>query len=243
MNNLCEQISSWIKEEVISAQRDGAVLGLSGGLDSAVVAVLAKEALGDKVLCLILPCESPEADIRDAERLSKAFGLRTEKIDLTGIYRSLIEILPRAGLIARANLKPRLRMVVLYYFANRLNYLVLGSGNRSELAVGYFTKYGDGACDLLPLGGLYKSQVRSLARKLSIPEHIISKPPSAGLWSGQTDEGELGIGYEELDQILTQLDEGGRLEGLPEKRIGLVKRLQVRSRHKRNLPKIFIPQL
>lgn len=243
MGDLRGQISSWIKEEVYSAQRNGAVLGLSGGLDSAVVAVLAKEALGDKALSLILPCESREEDIRDAELLSKAFGLRTEKIDLTRIYHSLLELLPEAGLIARANLKPRLRMVVLYYFANRLNYLVLGSGNRSELAVGYFTKYGDGACDLLPLGGLYKSQVRSLAQELSIPEQIISKPPSAGLWPGQTDEGELGIGYEALDQILAQLDEGGRPEGLPEERIGLVESLQARSRHKRSLPKIFTPRL
>jgi len=109
---------------------------------------------------------------------------------------------PTARRLAEANLKVRLRMLTLYYFANQLNYIVVGSGNRSELAVGYFTKYGDGGVDILPLGNLVKAQVKELASFLGIPQEIIDKPPSAGLWEGQTDEGELGFSYDELDRYL-----------------------------------------
>jgi len=127
---------------------------------------------------------------------------------LDPVFDAVKKALPSAGFdaetekLAQANLKPRLRMLTLYYLANRLGYLVVGSGNRSELEVGYFTKYGDGGVDILPLGNLLKSEVWELARYLGIPEEIISKPPSAGLWPGQTDEGELGISYEELDRYL-----------------------------------------
>jgi NAD+ synthase len=133
--------------------------------------------------------------------------------------------------LARANLKPRLRMAALYYHANALNYLVVGTGNRSELELGYFTKYGDGGVDLLPLGGLVKGQVRELARFLGVPEPIVTRPPTAGLWEGQTDEGELGLTYEQIDRYLT----GGPVPEEVRRRIEALGRA---SAHKRALPPV-----
>jgi NAD+ synthase len=136
--------------------------------------------------------------------------------------------------LAIANLKPRLRMLTLYYFANKLNYLVVGTGNKSELTMGYFTKYGDGGVDILPLGDLLKSEVKQLAVELNVPHEIINKAPSAGLWAGQTDEGEMGITYAELDKILS-----GDLAGIGKNKIELVNKRKTQSHHKRNLPEIF----
>jgi NAD+ synthase len=133
-----------------------------------------------------------------------------------------------------ANLKPRLRMLTLYYFANKLNYLVVGTGNKSELTMGYFTKYGDGGVDILPLGDLLKTEINKLAAELGVPREIIDKPPSAGLWAGQTDEGEMGITYAELDKILS-----GEPKGILQEKIDLVKSREALSRHKRALPDIF----
>jgi len=232
------KIVRWIKLQVRQARSKGVVLGLSGGVDSSIVAALAKRALGRKrVLCLILPIHSHPQDLRDARLVAKKFGLRTEQIDLSGIYDRLIRILPAAVPLARANLKPRLRMLVLYYFANRFNYLVCGTGNRSELMAGYFTKYGDGAADILPLGRLLKKQVRSLAENLGIPVHIITKPPSAGLWLGQTDEAEMGITYPELDSILERLAQK-RKQVAEKAKVDKVKAMIERSRHKRQAPMV-----
>jgi NAD+ synthase len=137
--------------------------------------------------------------------------------------------------LATANLKPRLRMATLYYYANKLNYLVIGTGNRSELAMGYFTKYGDGGVDLLPLGNLLKTKVRELAKELKVPQEIIDRPPSAGLWHGQTDEGEMGISYAELDNILC-----GNLKGINTKKVRLVKGRQRACQHKCEPAQIFL---
>ena len=145
--------------------------------------------------------------------------------------------MPKASNLAKANLKPRLRMLVLYYFANKLNYLVCGTGNKSEIMAGYFTKHGDGATDILPIGDLLKKEVRKLAKELGIPEHIITKPPTAGLWPGQTDEGEMGITYPELDDILERL-ENKRKQVLPKKKVDKVKEMIKSSEHKRQGPKI-----
>jgi len=202
-----KKITGWIKKQLKQAQAKGIVLGLSGGVDSALVAALAKEAAGSKrVLGLFMPVHSHKQDLRDAMLVARKLGIKTKLIDLSAIYDALIRILPPAGRKAEANLKPRLRMAVLYYFANKLNYLVSGTGNKSELMVGYFTKHGDGATDILPIGDLLKKDVRSLALNLRIPRHIIAKPPTAGLWQGQTDEGEMGITYPELDAILEGLE-------------------------------------
>jgi len=233
-----KKIVLWIKKQLKDSGAKGIVLGLSGGIDSALVAVLAKEAAGKKrVLALILPCQSQKEDLKDARLVAKTLGIKTEQIGLSKIYNDLIKILPKANNLALANLKPRLRMAVLYYFANKLNYLVCGTGNKSEIMVGYFTKHGDGATDILPIGDLTKTQVRALAKELGIPQRIISRPPTAGLWPGQTDEGEMGITYPELDDILERLKNKKRQVASMAK-VNKVKEMIKRSEHKRQGPKI-----
>lgn len=233
-----KRIIRWIRKQVKQTKAKGLAVGLSGGVDSAVVAALAKEAVGrERVLALILPCHSQARDARDARLAAKKIGIETRKLNLSDIYDSFIKNLPKSDSLARANLKPRLRMSVLYYFANHLNYLVCGTGNKSELMVGYFTKYGDGAADILPIGDLLKRQVRILAEELMIPELIINKPPTAGLWPGQTDEGEIGITYNELDDILERMERKGR-QVLSIDKVKKVKRMVKRFVHKREGPKI-----
>ena len=233
-----KKIIRWIKKELKGAGAGGIVLGLSGGIDSSVVAALAKEAAGRKrVFGLFMPINSHAGDLRDAKLVAKKLGIKSRLIDLSAIYDSLIKILPAAGALAKANLKPRLRMAVLYYFANKLNYLVSGTGNKSELMAGYFTKHGDGATDILPIGGIFKKQVKVLARELKIPQHIIDKAPSAGLWQGQTDEGEMGITSRELDGILERLEKKQKqIAGVA--RVEKVKAMVKKSEHKRDGPRI-----
>lgn len=235
-----EGISNWLKIKAKEAGAQGLLVGLSGGIDSAVTAFLIKKAAGENHLALIMPCESREEDIKDAYLLASTLGLKTQEINLNPIFYELKKQLPEGNQIAYANLKPRLRMLTLYFFANNLNYLVVGTGNKSELQVGYFTKYGDGGVDLLPLGNLYKTEVRALAKHLGIPEKIISKPPSAGLWEGQTDEGELGISYAKLDAILNALEKGDT-QGFDREVLDLVSEKIKKARHKLSLPPIFKP--
>ncbi len=235
---LSERISRWICDQVEAAGAAGVLVGLSGGIDSAVVAVLAQRAMGDHVLGLLLPCYSLPADERDAMMIADAFGIRRERVDLSPVYETFSQQLPEAGEMCRANLKPRLRMAALYYYANKLNYLVAGTGNKSERLMGYFTKFGDGGADLLPLGDLTKSQVRKLAEELKIPQRIIERPPSAGLWSGQTDEEDMNIRYEDLDKIIVSLEKRKEAK-FPKAQLSYVKGMVARSRHKRSTPPIF----
>jgi NAD+ synthase len=235
---LSERITRWIRDQVEAAGAAGVVVGLSGGIDSAVVAVLAKRAMGDNVLALLLPCRSLVEDERDALLVADTFGIRRERVDLSPVYDSFICQLPDAGEMCQANLKPRLRMTALYYFANKLNYLVAGTGNKSERLMGYFTKFGDGGADFLPLADLTKSQVRKLAEELGIPPRVIDRPPSAGLWAGQTDEEEMNIRYEELDKIIISLEKREESK-LQRTQLSYVKGMIARSRHKRNIPPIF----
>lgn len=230
------KIVHWLRNKVEEAGAKGLVLGISGGLDSSITAVLVKRAVGDNHLALILPCHSSPVDLEHANLLAQTFALKTETVDLTPVYDLLLTILPPGTPMARANLKPRLRMLTLYYYANTFNYLVVGTGNKSELQVGYFTKYGDGGVDLLPIGNLYKTQLREFARYLGIPLEIIEKPPSAGLWEGQTDEGEMGITYSELDSILKALEKGEADDSSP--LVLKVKGMVKSSAHKRALPPI-----
>ena len=227
------KIVSWIKQKVKDSGAKGIVLGLSGGIDSAVVAALAKEAVGkNNLLVLFMPCNSNAQDLKDAKLVAHKLGLKFKLVDLSAVYNNFLKVLPGSISLARGNLKPRLRMSTLYYFANKLNYLVCGTGNKSELLVGYFTKYGDGGVDILPIADLFKRQVRRLARELKIPLEIITKPPTAGLWYGQTDEGEMGITYNELDDILDRFcNHKEQIAG--NNKVNKVIRMYKNSEHKR----------
>jgi NAD+ synthase len=216
-------IAAWMKQRVSEAGAHGIVVGLSGGVDSAVVLRLAQMACPGAVVGVLMPCHSDPRDEADARLVADAFQVATVRVDLAPSYDHFVsdlvgalrqlpkDIVPAADESADpkarmplANVKPRLRMATLYYVANTLNYLVAGTGNRSELTIGYFTKYGDGGVDLLPIGTLLKSEVRALARELGVPEPVITKAPSAGLWLGQTDEGEMGFTYADLENYLTK---------------------------------------
>jgi len=205
---LAEKLILWIRDKVLAAGCKGVVVGISGGLDSSVLAVLCHRALPQSVLGVLMPCYSNQEDIDHARIVAGQFAIPIKAVFLDSVYDTLLKALPSdrvdAGInrLVEGNLKARLRMLTLYYFANQLKYIVAGSGNRSELSIGYFTKYGDGGVDILPLGSLVKGQVKKLGSFLGIPQLIIDKPPSAGLWQGQTDEGELGLNYDELDDYL-----------------------------------------
>ena len=227
------KIVSWIKQQVKNSGSKGIVIGLSGGIDSAVVAALCKEAVGkNNLLVLFMPCNSNIQDLKDAKIVVNKLGLKSKLVDLSGVYNNFLKVLPEAGSLARGNIKPRLRMSALYYFANKLNYLVCGTGNKSELLVGYFTKYGDGGVDILPIADLFKRQVRRLAQELGIPQSIITKPPTAGLWQGQTDEGEMGITYNELDDVLDRLC-NKKKQIASSSKVNKIKKMYRNSEHKR----------
>lgn len=243
---LAERITNWIKKQVRSAGAQGVVVGLSGGVDSSVVGVLSKRAFPEAVLGLIMPCFSNPLDLEHAQLVAERFDIQTRLVDLSSIFAQLAGLLEARpytkgeASLAISNIKPRLRMITLYYFANKFNYLVAGTGNKSEMTMGYFTKYGDGGVDALPLGGLLKSQVRQLAGQIGIPEQIVDKPPSAGLWAGQTDEGEMDITYDQLDKIISGLERND-LSGCDRMMVERVEGAMRRSQHKRQLPPIFEP--
>lgn len=204
-----QNISEFLKDILVDSKAEGLILGLSGGLDSTTVAYIsAKKVQKDKILGLIMPSKTTAAeDIDDAQGVAKKLGIKTEIIPIDKLIEPFGNLCvhsnsPYYNKMAHANLKARIRMMILYYHANSLNRLVVGTGNRTELLVGYFTKYGDGGVDILPLGHLYKTQVRIIASYLGVPDQILQKAPTAGLWSGQTDEEELGIQYPLLDNIL-----------------------------------------
>jgi NAD+ synthase len=234
---LAEHLTGWLRREVTAGGGKGAVLGLSGGLDSAVAGALAKRAFPNDALGVLMPCHSDPADAEDALLVADHFALETATVDLSPVNDALVAALDAASpdldahRLATANLKPRLRMTTLYAFANLRGYRVIGTGNLDELTIGYFTKYGDGGADLMLLGSLTKGEVRDLARELGVPARILEKPPSAGLWPGQTDEGEMGLTYAHLDAFLR----GGEVP--PEVR-ARIEALREASAHKRALPKV-----
>ncbi len=234
---LVEKLISWIRDKVLTAGCVGIVAGMSGGLDSSVLAVLCQRAFPQNMLGVLMPCHSNQEDEEHAHTVTTKFSIPTKIVVLDTVFDTLLKAVasdrvePTASRLAEANLKVRLRMLTLYYFANQLKYMVAGSGNRSELSIGYFTKYGDGGVDILPLGNLVKGQVRELASFLGIPQQIIDKPPSAGLWPGQTDEGELGLSYEELDRYLVTGEASNELREKIESMIAA-------SNHKRLPPSV-----
>jgi len=229
------KIVQWIKFNVQKANCSGVVFGLSGGIDSAVVAALAKKAFPEDSLGLIMPIHSIEMDEKHGRLVAEKLDLNIKKIDLSQNYDTFLNTmgLEIENKLAKANIKPRLRMITLYYYAQCNNFLVIGSSNKSEFEVGYFTKHGDSGVDMLPLAGLVKNDVRLLASKLDIPEEIIKKQPSAGLWENQTDESEMGFTYEVLDEYI-QTGTG------PEEIIKKIEKMNMQSNHKRVYPPIFL---
>ncbi|MDO5847981.1 MAG: NAD+ synthase [Methanobrevibacter sp.] len=202
-----EELMNFIKEKVAEANAEGIVVGLSGGIDSTVTAFLATEALGkENVFGLVMPSTTtPTEDKIHGTDIAKRLGIEYKEMAIDKVLNEflLVSNTPEEeNELAIGNLKARIRMALVYYFANIKNYIVGGTGNKSEILIGYFTKYGDGASDMEPIGELYKTEVRQLAKYIGIPEEIIEKPPRAGLWNNQTDEEEIGMPYEILDRIL-----------------------------------------
>ncbi|MGD9497181.1 MAG: NAD+ synthase [Armatimonadota bacterium] len=206
-----EQAARFVREHLAAAGRSHGVIGLSGGIDSSVSAYLSARALGpNRLHAFMLPyATSSEQSLEDALAVVRDLDLPHEVIEITPMIDAYFARYPDAGRLRRANMMARQRMAILYDQSERLQALVVGTGNRTEALLGYTTLWGDMACAFDPVGDLYKTQVRRMARHLGVPAPIIDKPPTADLWQGQTDEGELGFTYEVADQILSRLvDEG-----------------------------------
>lgn len=243
-------IIDFIRNEVTTANSQGVVLGLSGGIDSSVALYLATKALGNtRVLGLILPDKkvSQQNDIDDAIELSQKVGINYHIIDITEIKQKYIDRLPKEK-ISIGNLTARIRMNFIYYYANIEHKLVLGTSDKSELMIGYFTKFGDGAADILPLADIYKTELRKLAKYLNLPKKILLKKSSPSLWKDQTAEDEIGMNYEKIDTILKNLAENISentnkyllKKGIDKNDILFVKHLLSKNKHKITLPKICI---
>lgn len=240
-------ITAFIIDTVEAAGADGTVIGLSGGVDSALTAALAVEALGkERVRGLILPSEiSSKENVEDAEELAELLEIEHEVLTIDPIVDALLETYGEAKGDKRAvgNASARIRAVLNYLVANHHNLIVLGTGNRSEILVGYYTKYGDGAVDCLPIGNLYKQQVRQMAEEVGVPYKIVNKTASAELWGEQTDEEEMGMSYDNLDTVLAMYINGGfsasataRALNLSEDTVERVREMSLASEHKRNMP-------
>lgn len=243
---LINDIVAWLKSEAKKAHSNGLIVGLSGGVDSSVVAHLIKRAFPENSLGVILPIKSSKSSLEDARKLVAQSEINSLTIDLTSIHEDMIGLTftslqsknlfnEKYKVISDANLRARLRMSTLYTIANNLGYMVVGTDNKDEYFTGYFTKYGDGASDLLPLAEIYKSEVYEMARFFNIPESIINKAPSADLWENQTDEDEMGVKYSEIEKYI-------KGEDIDEKSKSIIRKLHLSSEHKRNIPPIFKPQ-
>ncbi|HUR17140.1 MAG TPA: NAD+ synthase [Candidatus Limnocylindrales bacterium] len=243
-------IVEFLSRQLEQAGFDRLVLGLSGGLDSALVCYLATEAIGaDNVLCLLMPyrTSSPESEA-DARAVVAALGCPSELVDITPIVDGYFATPLPAGVEVtrgrRGNFAARARMAVLYDRSATWRGLVVGTGNKTETLLGYTTIYGDSAAALLPIADLYKSQVRQLSGDMGVPEQILRKPPTADLWPDQTDEGELGIKYEDLDRLLywmidrRRTDEQLEAMAFPQDRVAHVKGMVARAEYKRQMPPV-----
>lgn len=225
----------------------GVVVGLSGGIDSATVTKLCVDAIGaENVLNVFMPSRvTPAEDYKTTSDLSALWGTEYRVVDIQPAVDALAAVLlsGKETPLERGNISARCRMIVLYNLAKKRDYVVMGTSNQSEIMMGYFTKFGDGACDVTPMANLYKTEVRQLARLIGVPEPVIAKPPSAGLWEGQTDESEMGITYADLDGILYDLEQDRTVSqiasdtGLPEDEVVRI-RDRVRSMEHKRLPAI-----
>ncbi len=245
-----KEIYGFLRRTVEEARASGAVIGLSGGVDSSLTVTLCVNALGDEnVLGVLMPTDfTPKQDVDDARKLAAQLGVRTEFINIEGACGKLFDDLKIGGddrgkRMLRANIYARMRMIILYYYANLNNYLVVGPGDRSEALIGFFTKYGDGGADLFPIMHLYKTQVRELAAYLGVPEKVAYKPSSPQLYPGHKATDEIPIDYDKLDLVLVGLfdlklqpGEVSRLTNVP---LGIVEEAVRRfniSKHKRMFP-------
>lgn len=239
MQRKVEQIVDWLKKKKEEAGMKGLLVGVSGGIDSAVVAHLIKKASPDESLGVILPCKSDPQDNEDAIKVNESCGIESMTVDLTDAHNALFPTIQEQlknnnrlneekQQLVDANLRARLRMSTLYAIAGNSDYLVVGTDNAAEFHTGYFTKYGDGGVDLVPLVSLGKGEVREMAAYLGVPDSIVNKQPSAGLWEGQTDENEMGTTYEKIDAYL-------RGEEIPEEDKQIIDRMHRNSAHKREI--------
>lgn len=233
MKEVVDKLVEWLRSSVKEANCKGIVYGLSGGVDSAVIAALSKLAFDDESLAIMMPINSCEEDEKDAKLVIDKFKLNAIKIDLSKTYSIFTDSVEKGdNSMAYANIKPRLRMTTLYYYAQLKRYLVVGTSNKSEFTVGYFTKYGDSGSDLMPLVDFTKREIFELAKFLKVPDKIIQKPPSAGLFENQTDEDEMGFSYDDLEKFIN----GEKLDKNIEEKI---KKMVKNSEHKRNFAKGF----
>ena len=240
-------LKKFIKDSVARAKAKGVVIGLSGGIDSAVVTKLCADALGpENVLNVFMPSRvTPPDDYKTTLELSNMWGTEYRVVDIQPAVDALVAVLlsDAETPLERGNISARCRMTVLYNMAKKRQYLVVGTSNQSEIMMGYFTKFGDGACDVTPLANMYKTEVRQVAALIGVPEDIIAKPPSAGLWEGQTDEKDMGITYRDLDAILYEMEQDktdsqiSADTGLPKEQVAEIRRQVELMEHKR-LPAI-----
>lgn len=239
-----ERIIEFMRRAVEAAGLKGAVLGVSGGIDSAVVAALAQKAFGKKAHFYFMPFFRKCPYRNNVAILEKGLKIDVKILQVNKIIEQFAKVLPDAGNVVYGNLKPRIRMAVLYYLANQKKHMVLGTTNKSEMEIGYFTKYGDGGVDIEPIGDLYKSEVFEIAAELGIPEDIIETAPSAALWPGQTDEQELGMQYFQLDTVLKLLDQGfGTEEAAALTNIPILKIQKLIERKRANAHKLAMPPI
>jgi NAD+ synthase len=243
-------IKDFIKIYVENSKSKGVVLGLSGGVDSAVTAIICRDALGKKnVNCLFLPDDTtPESDFKHYELIVKKFGLKSKKKDISSTVKQISQnCIIKPDKYALANVKARARMILLFEYANMTQNIVCGTSNKSEILVGYYTKYGDGGVDIMPIGDVYKTQVWELAKFLKIPKEIIKKPPTAGLWKGQSDEKELKLSYNQLDNILyglerkMDLNDIAKILNIKKSEVERIKNMRIKSEHKKRsalIPKV-----
>jgi len=238
------QLTKWLQEQVQNAKMDGLLVGISGGLDSAVVAHLIERACPGKAIGVVMPIQTHADDLHDANQVIETSGIKGISIDLTSTHKLMLDEIKepitkrdewqaKNNRLADANLRARLRMSTLYTIGTNYNYLVTGTDNLAEWYTGYFTKYGDGGVDILPLVQFTKGEVREMAEELGVPHSIIYKKPSADLWEGQSDEQEIGTTYDYIDAYVTG-------EEIPSKDKEIIENLHKRTAHKRNIATHYV---
>ena len=241
---ISKKIQNSIKEKITQTDSKGLIFGLSGGIDSAVIAYLCAGVVKESTTAIIMPDSkiSPKEETEDAIKIVDTLGINYKLIDINSIHKEYYNVLEPNDL-ALGNLRARIRKNLLYYYANSKNLLVLGSSDKSEFNIGYFTKFGDGAADLLPIVSLYKTQIRQIAKELGLPNNIITKKSSPNLWPNHVAESEIGATYDEIDCILyciidkkLSVDETVSQTKIESETVEKIYQLYKKSEHKRITP-------